>query len=186
MHIYETFLTGHSLFLGMPPMSMPPSGPPGMVPPPPGSNQPRGPPGMPPPPMGVPPRGPFGPPMGMRLISSGSLFFLVTIKKNMLYHLFMLCHFLRPTNASRYERTTPNASSRLWRRPSQTSTPRLSERTSPTTTSTRTTKGSNEGTDATLNCTVKTFLKPCFYLHIMFRCNRLISCVFVYRFLNFW
>lgn len=158
-------------------MPMPPSGPPGMVPPPPGSSQARAPPppGMPPPPMGVPPRGPFGPPMGMCLFQV-DLYFVVTIK-NINY---LLCHFLRPTNASRYEGTTPtNATSWLWRRPSQTSTPRLSERTS------LTTKGSNESTDATLNCTVKTFLKPCFYLHV-FCCNRLISCIFVYRFLNFW
>ncbi|XP_068431925.1 splicing factor 3B subunit 4 [Clinocottus analis] len=55
---------------GMPQMPMPPPGPPGMVPPPPappGSNQSRAPlpPGMPPPPpMGMPPRAPYGPPMG--------------------------------------------------------------------------------------------------------------------------
>lgn len=55
-------------------MPMPPSGPPGMVPPPPGSSQQRAPPppGMPPPPqMGMPPRGPFGPPMGTFIDQSG-------------------------------------------------------------------------------------------------------------------
>lgn len=161
---------------------MPLSGPPGMMPPPPGSNQQRAPPppGMPPPPMGVPPRGPFGPPMGMCIISSGSLFQWKTVN----WLLFRI--FLRHTNAPRYEGTTPtNATSRLWRWPSQTPTPRLSERTSLTTTSTRTTEGSNESSDATLNYTVGTFLKPCFYLHLFCSC-RLIPCVFVYRFLNFW
>lgn len=66
-------------------MPMPPPGPPGMVPPPPappGSNQQRAPPppGMPPPPMGMPPRAPYGPPMGKHCGISSNLKNLFSFK----------------------------------------------------------------------------------------------------------
>uniref|UniRef100_A0A4W4HL61 Splicing factor 3B subunit 4 n=1 Tax=Electrophorus electricus TaxID=8005 RepID=A0A4W4HL61_ELEEL len=112
---------------GMPPMPMPPSGPPGMAPPPPGppgSSQHRAPPppGMPPPPqMGMPPRGPFGPPMGP------------------------------PMHPGMRAPPPSNTSSRLRRRPTQTASLRLSERTTthappPTSTS----QGTHESTHASI------------------------------------
>uniref|UniRef100_A0A8C1H2R2 Splicing factor 3B subunit 4 n=1 Tax=Cyprinus carpio carpio TaxID=630221 RepID=A0A8C1H2R2_CYPCA len=155
---------------GMPPMPMHPSGHPGMVPHPPGppgSTQPRAPPppGMPPPPpMGVPPRGPFGPPMGM-CVKYCLILLLNGSKIDVIQYAIIPPIFYRSTNASRDEGTSSaNASSRLWCRPTQTPALWFSERASLATTTSCTTEGSSESTNAPLNPNVKTFLKALSFL----------------------